>query len=89
MKEGDSTRLVAQILLCLEAVNNATAEAAVHEPDASLAAVVKSAEMQAHTAARWAGRLAGCAAGKGIWFRLTQLAMSTYHTLAKSTYLLS
>ena len=67
VKEGDSTRLVAQILVCLEAVNNATrsAEAAVHEPvEASLAAVVKSAEMQAHTAARWAGSTDATQQGK-------------------------
>ena len=62
VKESDSARLVAQILLCLEAVNNATA---VHEPvEASLAAVVKSAEMQAHTAARWAGSTDATQQGK-------------------------
>ena len=64
VKESNSARLVAQILVCLEAVNNATAEAAVHEPDASLAAVVKSAEMQAHTAARWAGSTDATQQGK-------------------------
>ena len=64
VKESDSARLIAQILLCLEAVNNATAEAAVHEPDVTLAAVVKSAEMQAHTAARWAGSTDATQQGK-------------------------
>jgi len=64
VKESNSARLVAQILVCLEAVNNATAEAAVHEPDVSLAAVVKSAEMQAHTAARWAGSTDATQQGK-------------------------
>ena len=60
VKESDSARLVAQILLFTAPAHLA----AVHEPDVPLAAVVKSAEMQAHTAARWAGSTDATQQGK-------------------------